>query len=156
MGVVDKKTIDDFYKNKKIAVIGASRNKTKYGGMLLKELLSKNYEAIPVNPNADSIQGHTCYKNIKDVPEDVEVAIAVVPPSQQEIIAIDASEAGIKTLWLHEHVMKGISNTRAVYQCEEKGVNCIVGYCPMMFLPGAGFPHNIHKGIMGLFGALPK
>ncbi len=156
MALVTKKTIEDFYSNKMIAVIGASRKKSKFGGMLLKELLARNYEAIPVNPHAESIQGKNCFKTVKDIPEKIDVAIAVVPAQEQEKVVLESAEAGIKTLWLHEHIMKGVTNPKAVYLCEEKGLNCIVGFCPLMFLPKTGFPHNIHRTILKVFKALPK
>jgi len=154
--MVTKETIDSFYAKKKIAVIGASRNKKKYGGMLLQELLKRDYEAIPVNPYSDEIQGKTAYKSIKEIPDGIDAAIAVVPPAEQEKIVLEAADAGVKTLWMHEHVMKGVSNPKSIYLCEEKGMTCITGFCPMMFMPKTGFPHNAHKGIMKLFGAPPK
>ncbi|MFC1502700.1 CoA-binding protein [bacterium] len=156
MGIVSRKTIDDFYSNKQIAIVGASRDKKKYGGGVLKELLRREYDAIPINPHAGTIQEKKSYKRLQDVPGGVKAAIAVVPPEAQEQVVLDAAEAGIKTLWLHEHVMKGVSNPRAIYLCEEKGMDCIVGFCPLMFMPNAGFPHSLHRGIMKLFGALPK
>jgi len=154
--MIDKKTIDDFYANKRIAVIGASRKKLKYGSMLFSYLKKKGFDAVPVNPNAESIGGVKAFARVQDVEPKVEAAIAVVPPSQQEIIVNDCAEAGVKSLWLHEHVMKGISNTKAIAACEQKGVSCIVGFCPMMFIPNTGFPHNFHAMIMKVFGAFPK
>jgi predicted CoA-binding protein len=157
MGIVSRKTIDDFYNEKKIAVVGASRDTKKYGGALLKELLKREYDAVPVNPHAVKIQEKTCYKSLKDVPKGVKTAIAVVPPEVQEQVVLDAAEAGIQTLWLNGHAMKkGVSKPRAVYLCEEKGIRCIAGFCPFMFLPKAGFPHTLHRSILKLFGALPK
>lgn len=156
MAVVSKQTIEDFYQNDKIAVIGASRDSKKYGHHLLRDLLAKDINAIPVNPNADEILNQKCFHNIKDINDGVTAAIAVVPAEAQEQVVLDAAEAGIKTLWIHEHVMKGVSNPKVTYLCEQQGMQCIVGFCPFMFLPKAGFPHNIHKGIMNLFGALPK
>ncbi len=156
MGVITKKAIDDFYANKRVALIGASRKKSKYGGMLLKELKKRGYDVVPVNPNASEIEGIKCFANIGEVNPPVNVAFAVVPPSEQEKVAKEAAEAGIKTLWMHEHVMKGVSNPAAIGVLENRGVGCITGFCPMMFMPNTGLPHNIHKAIMGLFGALPK
>ncbi len=156
MGIVTQQTINEFYQQKKIAVIGASRDPKKYGGTVLAELLKRGYDAIPVNPHGGQIQERESYKSVKDIPGGVEAAIAVVGPNAQEQVVLDAAEAGVKTLWIHEHVMKGVSNPRAIYLCEEKSINCIVGFCPLMFIPNAGFPHNIHRMIMKLFGALPK
>ncbi len=156
MAVIDKQIIDEFFKNDRIAVVGASRDKKKYGGMLFKELIKKGYKAIPINPNADSIQDQDTFKNIKDIPDGIEAAIIIVPPKSQEEAVLDAAEAGVKTVWIHEHVMKGVSNPKAIYLSEEKGMTCITGFCPFMFMPNSGFPHNAHKFIMKIFGALPK
>ena len=154
--MITKSSIDDFFAMKRIAVIGASRAKMKYGALLFRYLKNKGFDAVPVNPNADEISGVKAFKRIQDVEPKAEAAIAVVPPSQQEQVVSDCAEAGIKDLWLHEHVMKGVSNPKAIALCGQKGVNCIVGFCPMMFVPKTGFPHNFHKMIMGMFGALPK
>jgi len=80
----------------------------------------------------------------------------VVPPAEQEKLVLDAAAAGIKDVWIHEHVMKGVTNPRAIYLCEEKGMRCIAGFCPMMFVPGTGLPHNIHAWVMKIFGAYPR
>ena len=45
-------SIDDFLKQRTIAVVGASRDKRKFGNTLFRELRSKGYAAIPVNPHS--------------------------------------------------------------------------------------------------------
>jgi len=65
------------------------------------------------------------------------------------------AEAGIRTLWMHEQVMKGVRNPKAIFLCEENGIECITGFCPMMFLPKTGLQHKLHGTILKLFGAYP-
>jgi predicted CoA-binding protein len=154
--MIEAADIKGFYQNKKIAVIGASRDQHKYGNMLMKELLKRGFEAIPVNPVATEIAGQKAYASVGQIPGGVRAAIAVVPPKVQDQVAGECVKAGVKELWLHEHVMKGISNTRAITVAETGGLKVITGFCPMMFMPETGFPHNIHRYFMGLFGALPK
>ena len=154
--MIGKKEIKEFYTNKKIAVVGASRSRIKYGNMLFEELRKKGFDVVPVNPSASEINGVKAYPALNDIPGGIKAAIAVVPPSEQEKVAADAASAGLEKLWIHEHIMKGISNTKAIAICENNSVICITGFCPMMFIPGSGMPHNIHKAIIGLFGALPK
>lgn len=73
-----------------IAVIGASRDQKSVGYGILKSLvrgcvLSSDYcksfpgKVYPVNPNADYILGVKCYKSIKDVHEDIDLAVIAVP-----------------------------------------------------------------------------
>ena len=155
IAVITKQTLEDFYKNKKIAVAGASRNKKKYPRMLFDELKKRGYEVIPVNPNASEIDGEKCYARLQEIPGGVDAAVSVVPAAKQADIAEDAARAGVKVLWMHEHVMKGVSDPSAIAKCSEKGVECITGFCPFMFIPETGFPHNFHKAIMKIFKALP-
>lgn len=156
MALVTRKTIDEFYANKRIAVIGASRKKGKYGHGVFEQLVRLGYDAVPVNPHADEIGGKRCFKSIKDVAPGVTAVIAIVPPAEQERVISECAEAGVRTVWLHEHVMKGVSNPDAIVLCRQKGMECISGYCPMMFMPGTAFPHRAHGFIMKLFGAHPQ
>lgn len=84
---------------KKIALVGASKNPAKYGNIILKDLLSKGFEVLPVNPNYDEIEGVKCYKSIKELPRDVDVIVFVVPPKVGLQVAKEAVEAGFKKLW---------------------------------------------------------
>lgn len=156
MGIINKQSIDDFYAIKRVAVVGASRGKAEYGRMLFDDLLKRGFEAIPVNPNASEIAGKKCYKSVKEISPAPQAAFVVVPPTELEKVVLECADAGIKKVWMHEHVMKGVSNPKAIYLCEEKGMECIVGFCPMMFMPDTDVPHKIHGWIMKLFGAYPK
>src|SRR5512136_2401105 len=122
MAIVTRKTIDDFYANKRIAVIGASRHKNKYGYGLFDQLVRLGYDAVPVNPHADEIAGKRCFRSIKDVTPAATAVIAVVPPAEQERVITECAEAGVRTVWLHEHVMKGVSNPDALVLCRQKGM----------------------------------
>ena len=155
MEIVTKKAIDGFYANKRIAVIGASRDKRKYAHVLLAELKKRGYDVAAVNPNTTVIDGIPCFDNIKAVTPKVEAAIAVLAAPKLDEVVRDCAAAGVRTLWMHEHVMKGVRNPKAIYPCEENGIACIAGFCPMMFLPKTGFQHKIHGSIIKLFGAYP-
>mgnify|MGYP001107986546 CR=1 FL=1 len=156
MSPVTRQTLDSFFAEKRIAVIGASRNPGKYGRKLMDELRSKGFEVFPVNPNTDRIDDLPCQGSILDVSVDVTAAIVVVPASEQTKVALECARSGIKKVWIHEHVMKGLSNPRAIYHFEEAGIEVISGYCPFMFMPGSGFPHNLHRLITGWMGGAPN
>ncbi|HDT14894.1 MAG TPA: CoA-binding protein [Firmicutes bacterium] len=155
MAVISRKSIDDFYGAKRIAVVGASRSKHEYGRMLFEELLKRGYDAVPVNPNAEKIGGKDCYKSVKGIPGVITHAFIVLPPDKLEAVVEECAETGIKHVWMHEHVMKGVSNPKAIFLAEQKGLECIAGFCPMMFMPKTGFPHNIHAAILKVFKAYP-
>ncbi|MEA2061159.1 MAG: CoA-binding protein [Thermodesulfobacteriota bacterium] len=66
---------------KSVAVIGASRSRTKRGYQAFKTLLADKFEGeiYPVNPREDSILGLRCYKDISDVPDKVDLALITTP-----------------------------------------------------------------------------
>ena len=84
---------------RRIALVGATKNPTKYGNIILKDLLGKGFEILPVNPNYDEIEGLKCYKSVKELPKDVDVIVFVVPPRVGLEVAKEAVEAGFKNLW---------------------------------------------------------
>lgn len=65
---------------KKIAIVGATKNPEKFGYLILKDLLKKNFEVLPINPNYDEIDGVKVYKSVEELPRDVELIVFVVPP----------------------------------------------------------------------------
>jgi acyl-CoA synthetase (NDP forming) len=59
-----------------IAIIGASDNPTRIGGVPLELLLRAGFDRVyPVNPKNATIQGRTAYVDIEAVPEVVDLAI---------------------------------------------------------------------------------
>ena len=64
-----------------IAVIGAAREPTKLGHLVLENLLRGNFSGpvYPVNPAAVSVQGVRAFACIADIPDPVDVAVVVVP-----------------------------------------------------------------------------
>lgn len=64
---------------KSIAVIGASDNPKRIGGVPVELLIRAGYTNVyPVNPKNDTVQGLVAYKAIEDVPGDVDLAILAV------------------------------------------------------------------------------
>ncbi len=154
--MIGKKDIENFFNSKTIAVIGASRNKRKYGNIIFTELVKRGYDVLPVNPNTKEINGIQAYATINDIPGKVDAVLVIVPPEQQEKVAKECVEKGIKKIWMHEHIMKGVTNPYALAIVANSGAMLITGFCPFMFMPGSGFPHTIHRAILALFKALPK
>jgi len=74
-------TMNRMMRPKAVAVIGASAEDGKIGNSVMKNLINGGYagEIYPVNPKADEILGRKAYKNIGDVPGDVDVAVFTVP-----------------------------------------------------------------------------
>ena len=144
-------SIDDFLKQRTIAVVGASRNKRKFGNTLLRELKAKGYEAIPVNPNSENIEGERCYPSLKALPVKVDGVAVVVPPHEAERIVREAADAGISRVWLQQ----GAESRDAIRFCEEHGISVVHGECMLMYAPPTAFPHRAHRFFRTLIGRMP-
>jgi len=146
-----KKVVEDFLVQKKIAVVGVSRTKTKFGNAIYKELKQKGYDVFPVNPKMDSFNGNTCYPDLLSLPEKVDAVVINVPPIQTEKIIKDAYKAGIKKVWLQQ----GSQSDAAVRFCEENRIDCVSNECILMFVQPTAFFHRAHKWVWGVLGKLP-
>jgi predicted CoA-binding protein len=153
--MVTQESIRDFYSAKRIALVGVSRNKGEYSRRLFADLRQRGYDVVPVNPQATEIEGQRCYARVQDVAPPVERAILVVPPDKSEQAVLDCAAAGVKDVWLHNHIAAGVQNTRAIYQAEQHGLRLITGFCPFMFMPATAFFHRMHGFVLKVLRAYP-
>lgn len=81
-----------------IAVVGASREPTKIGHLVLKNLLEYGYKGrvYPVNPSATEILGLQCYPAVSTISGRVDVVVVSVPNVKTLEIIDDAGKAGAK------------------------------------------------------------
>lgn len=89
-----------FFNPESIAVIGASKTEGKVGHTVLKNILDSGYEGkvFPINPNYEEILDHKAYGSVLDVPEDIEIAIFVIPAKFINPVVKECGEKGVKGL----------------------------------------------------------
>ncbi len=66
-----------FFDPKTIAIIGASET-PKFGYGTTKYLLESNFNAYPVSLTKDTVFGHNAYKNVNDIPNEIDLAIIII------------------------------------------------------------------------------
>ncbi|EEB72927.1 Acetyl-CoA synthetase (ADP-forming) alpha chain [Thermococcus sp. AM4] len=89
--------LDYFFRPKGIAVIGASNDPMKLGYEVFKNLKKyKDGKVYPVNVKDEVVQGVKAYKNVKDIPDEVDLAIIVVPKRFVKQSIVDCGEKGVK------------------------------------------------------------
>lgn len=73
--------LDRVLNAKSVAIIGASKNKTKRGYQAIKTLLADGFEGdiYPVNPKEDKILGLNCYKDITQIDAPIDLALITTP-----------------------------------------------------------------------------
>ncbi|EJY55384.1 CoA-binding domain-containing protein [Alicyclobacillus hesperidum URH17-3-68] len=91
-------SLHHFFHPKVVAVVGASRGADRLGHVIFRHILNSDFRGTvyPVNPSAQSVAAVKAYPSLRDVPEQVDLAVIVVPASQILSVADDVIAAGIK------------------------------------------------------------
>jgi len=90
--------MDAFFDPGSIAVVGASRSAEKLGHVVLSNILRGGFEGevYPVNPNAESIEGRACFRDVRSIGKAVDLAVIVVPAGSVPGAVRQCAEAGVK------------------------------------------------------------
>lgn len=80
-GALDLPSLKAFFNPDSVAIFGASSNPLKIGGRPINNMKIAGYKGrvLPINPNADEIQGLKSYPDLASVEGPVDMAIIVVP-----------------------------------------------------------------------------
>ena len=91
-------SLDAVFKPRAVAVIGASRRPSSIGREVIRNLITFEYtgKVFPVNPKADVVASMKCYRRVADVPDDVDLAVIVVPRDQVPGVLEACGRKGIK------------------------------------------------------------
>jgi predicted CoA-binding protein len=87
--------------SRRVAVIGASTNRRKYGNRALRAFLQQGYEVIPINPHEARIEGLQTYASVLDVPGPIDMATIYVPPDVGLAVIEQVAQKGIREVWLN-------------------------------------------------------
>ncbi len=70
-----------FFHPESIAIIGASESPEKLGHEILKNLVQGGFPGAiyPINPKSERILGLTCFTNVKEIPDAVDLAVVIIP-----------------------------------------------------------------------------
>jgi acetyltransferase len=87
-----------FFSPKTVAVIGATETAGSVGRTILWNLVTNPFggTVFPINPKRPSVLGLKAYKNIGEVPDEVDLAVVVTPAASVPAIVQECGEAGVK------------------------------------------------------------
>jgi predicted CoA-binding protein len=142
--------IQDFINLKRIAVVGVSRNDKKFGNLAYKELKERGYQVYAVNPALKEFQGEPCYPDLNALQGKVDGALLTVHPEQGQAVLEQASQAGIKHVWVQQ-----MGDSPALLEsARELGLSLVTGKCILMYAPPVRSFHKFHRTINMIFGKL--
>ena len=128
------KDIESIMTPNSIAVVGATNRPGSVGLAVFRNILSGGFQGVlyPVNPKAKSVQSVKAYPSLTDIPDEVDMAVIIVPA---EIVPTVLEEAGRKQVKAAIVISAGFKETgghgvelenRLKEIAEKQGI-CMVG-----------------------------
>ncbi len=117
---------------KVIAMVGASSNEVRPSNLVMKYLLGKGYEVIPVNPGlaGQTLLGQMVYASLKDIPKPIDMVDIFRNSEAAGKIVGGALTLSPKpsVIWMQLTVR----NDEAAARAEAQGVKVVMNRCPKM------------------------
>ncbi|TXT23725.1 MAG: CoA-binding protein [Planctomycetota bacterium] len=120
-----------------VAVLGASRDRGKYGNKSVRAHLRAGWQVFPINPRADQIEGLPAYRSLRDLPVETLDRVSVYLPPTIGVTLLDEIVAcHPREVWLNP----GSESDELLTAAEKLGLPVIcacsivdVGSSPAMF-----------------------
>ncbi|KAG8990273.1 hypothetical protein FRB94_013504 [Tulasnella sp. JGI-2019a] len=83
------------------AVVGASKDQSKYGTKVLKWYLVRDKKVTPVHPKESELEGIKTLGSIADLPSPTTTSISIITPPKVTLgILKQAKALGVPAIWL--------------------------------------------------------
>ena len=81
-----------------VAVIGASAQEGKVGHAVFRNLLTNGYTGViyPVNPKARSIMGVRSYASVKEIQDNIDLAVIIIPARAVPGVLAECGQLGVR------------------------------------------------------------
>ncbi len=141
---------------KSIAVIGASTDPSKSGGVLFGNLAGGNLDGTlyPINPRAEFVLGRAAFPEVAAVPERIDLAYIVLPRQHVRSAIEQCVAAGVRAACI---VTAGFSEVDAAGREAEDELRSIAAASGMLLAgPNTIGMVNAECGMMGSFINFPR
>jgi len=104
---------------KTIAVLGASKDRSKFGNKCVRAYQESGWQVFPVNLGcADPIEGLTTWRALADVPAELDrISVYLPPPVTLELLA-DIAAKGAREVWFNP----GSADNRVLDEARRRGI----------------------------------
>lgn len=110
------------------AVVGATDQPGKYGGIVYRDLKRKGFEVYAVNPYRETVDGDPSWPKVSDLPDTPTMAVFVVPAKRGLEVLADIAQAGVHRIWLQP----GASSPELIDALEAGGFDYVAEDCVMV------------------------
>lgn len=129
--------LDAIFSPNSIAVVGASTTPGKVGHDIFANILKGNFQGMlfPVNPGAKSVLSVKAYPTITDIPDHIDLVIAVLPPKATLKAVEESIEKGVKGIVIVSAGFREVGDEglvveeKIVSMCKEAGIRVVGPNC---------------------------
>ncbi|MEN6437124.1 MAG: acetate--CoA ligase family protein [Syntrophobacter sp.] len=144
------KSLDAILSPRSVAVVGASNSPGKVGHDIFKNILKCDFQGTlyPVNPKAQAIKCVKAYGSVKELPEQVDLGIIIVPPKAAQVAVNECAEKGVKGVVIVSAGFKEVGEEGRKIEdaiaatCREAGMRLIGPNCLGVINPHPGVRLN--------------
>ena len=107
--------------SKRVAIIGASNDRNKYGNKALRAFAHQGYTVFPINPHEREVEGHHAYPSVLDVPGPIDMATVYIPAEPALRVMEQLAQKGVGEVWLNP----GADDDAVIDRAESLGLNVV-------------------------------
>ncbi|TCD64840.1 hypothetical protein EIP91_003588 [Steccherinum ochraceum] len=90
-----------FLSSPHFAVVGASKDQSKFGTKVLKWYQARDKDVKPVHPKEDELEGLATIRALADLPEPTKTSVSIITPGKITLGLLEQAKAlSIPALWL--------------------------------------------------------
>ncbi len=149
-------SIVTFLEGDPIAVAGVARDGRLPANAIFRRLRDTGHKVVPLNPNAEEVEGVRCYPDVLALPETPQGVVVATHPDVSVRVVDQCAERGVPRVWLHRSFGDGSVSEDAVRACDDRGIECIVGGCPLMFCGQVDVGHRFMRWWLQRRGRVPR
>lgn len=122
--VRSREALEALFAPKSVAVIGASTRPDSLGRAVFKNIIFHSYTGVvyPVNPKAPSILGIKAYPSVLELPDEIDLAVIIVPAAVVAKVLEECGQKGVKAAIVISAGFKEIGGEGAQRELELKAI----------------------------------
>ena len=113
-----------------VAIVGASRDRHKFGNKALRAFRDAGHTVIPINPHETEVEGERTYASVLDVPGPIDMATVYVQPDVALRVLDELQRKQVPEIWLNP----GADDDDVLAEARRRGLN-VIAACSII---GAG------------------
>lgn len=108
--------------SKTVAIVGASRDRTKFGNKAVRAFARQGFTVVPINPRENEVEGFRAYPSLLDVPHAIDLVSLYLPPEAGIRVVEEAAKKGVAEVWINP----GADSAELLDRARDLGLNAIV------------------------------